>query len=149
MPAHEPFGSGQLQLDREQCLRLLRSVGVGRVAWADGRGRVVVEPVNFAVAGDALVFRTGEGDKLAAARGGAPFAFQADELEPGLRTGWSVLVQASVEIVTDPADRERLEALLGPPWDDSAPKPYVVLLHIGEVSGRRLPVRAGGITFGP
>lgn len=149
VPAHDAFDSHPQRLDREQSLELLRSVGVGRAAWADQDGRVVVVPVGFTVLEDAVLFRTAEGDKLAAVRRGTHFAFEADEVEPALRTGWSVLVHGTPEIVSDSAEHERLGRLLPSPWDRSAPKPYLVLLRIDEVSGRRLPLHPGGVAFGP
>jgi len=79
-------------LDRAACLDLLKSVGLGRVAWAAHDGRVVVEPVNFVLDDEGVVFRTGEGEKLDAVRSGRAFSFGADEVEPALRVGWSVLV---------------------------------------------------------
>jgi uncharacterized protein len=57
-------------LDRDACLELMRTTGLGRVAWTAEDGRVVVEPVNFALDDDGVVFRTGEGDKLDAVRRG-------------------------------------------------------------------------------
>jgi len=134
-------------LDRAECMNLLRSVGLGRAAWTEEDGRVVVEPVNFAVASDMVAFGTAAGSKLDAARRRAPFSFEVDDVEPALRTGWSVLVHGTPEIVTDPVEIERLAPNLQPPWDESAPKPYLVLLAIEEVSGRRLPLSPGGVTW--
>jgi nitroimidazol reductase NimA-like FMN-containing flavoprotein (pyridoxamine 5'-phosphate oxidase superfamily) len=89
-------------LDRAACTELLTTVGLGRAAWAEQTGQVIVEPVNFAVEDDCVVFRTAEGEKLDAVRRGCTFSFEADDVEPALRVGWSVLVPSMTEIVTDP-----------------------------------------------
>jgi nitroimidazol reductase NimA-like FMN-containing flavoprotein (pyridoxamine 5'-phosphate oxidase superfamily) len=134
-------------LDRASSLALLRTVGLGRVAWAEESGRVVVEPVNFAIDGDDVVFRTGEGEKLDAIRRGRNFSFEADQVEPALRVGWSVLMQGAAEIVTEPERLRRLADSTVSPWDESAPKPYFICIRAEHVSGRRLPLHPGGVTF--
>lgn len=48
-------------LDRDAFLSLLRSVDVGRVAWAADDGEVTVVPVNFALAGEDIVFSAAAG----------------------------------------------------------------------------------------
>ncbi|WP_255276608.1 pyridoxamine 5'-phosphate oxidase family protein [Actinomadura madurae] len=45
------------ELDRAECLRLISGGAIGRVAFDDGEGPTVI-PVNYAVADDAVVFRT-------------------------------------------------------------------------------------------
>ncbi|WP_131736282.1 pyridoxamine 5'-phosphate oxidase family protein [Actinomadura roseirufa] len=132
------------QLDEAACRELLGEVQVGRVAWADGTGRAALLPVNFVLDGDAVVFRTAEGAKLEAVRAGRPLTFEADDLEPALRTARSVVVTGPAEIVTDPAEIRRLGGLPLTPWDRSA-KPFLVRLTIQEVTGRRIPVHRGGV----
>ena len=55
-------------------------------------GRVVILPVNFAVAEKVIIFRTAP-DTLLAAYGNAPVSFEADRFDEAHREGWSVLVQ--------------------------------------------------------
>jgi len=50
-------------LDRDAFLELMRTTGLGRVAWTAEDGRVV-EPVTSPWTTTAWCFRTGEGDKL-------------------------------------------------------------------------------------
>jgi Pyridoxamine 5'-phosphate oxidase len=61
----------------EGCLRLLASAPVGRVAFC-ADGEVMVWPVNHAVDGQDVVFRTAHGSKLSAAEGQAVVTFEAD-----------------------------------------------------------------------
>jgi hypothetical protein len=64
-------------LDVDQCLRLLRSVQVGRVALSTPAAPLIF-PVNFVVLDTSVVFRTGEGTKLDAAIRNVAVAFEAD-----------------------------------------------------------------------
>ncbi|MFD0533894.1 pyridoxamine 5'-phosphate oxidase family protein [Actinomadura luteofluorescens] len=45
------------ELDRAECMKLLSGGSIGRVAFDDGEGPTVV-PVNYAVEGDSVIFRT-------------------------------------------------------------------------------------------
>ena len=85
----------------DECWELLRSVPVGRLAMNTPEGLVVI-PVNFVVANEAVVFRTAEGGLLGgAADWGRDVAFQADRIEEALKWGWSVLVQGQLRRVSD------------------------------------------------
>lgn len=132
-------------LDRDACLALLNTVVIGRVAWAGDDRRVVVVPVNFILDDGTVVFRTALGGKLSAVREGRLLSFEADDVEPGLRTGWSVLVSGTAEVVTDTAAIDHLERLPLAPWPSTA-TPYFVRLHADEITGRRLPLHPGGVT---
>ena len=135
-------------LDRGACLELMRTVGLGRVAWTAEDGRVVVEPVNFVIDDDGVVFRTGEGDKLDAVRSGRSFSFEVDEVEPALRVGWSVLVRGRAEVVSDVVSEAGQEGGRLPlPWDRSTARPFLVRIRTEQVSGRRLPLHPGGVSF--
>jgi nitroimidazol reductase NimA-like FMN-containing flavoprotein (pyridoxamine 5'-phosphate oxidase superfamily) len=138
--------SDELQyLDPAACLALIERVTVGRIAWSEGDGTVTILPVNFVMDGEALVFTTAPGAKLDAVRGGRPLTFEADDLEPALRTAWSVLITGQAEIVTDPDEVERLRELPLNPWIRS-PKDLFVRLTPRQISGRRLPLHPGGVT---
>lgn len=132
-------------LDRNSCLELLQTAGIGRVAWAREDGHVVVIPVNFVMDRETVVFKTAEGDKLDAVRQGRAISFQADDVEPALRLGWSVLVTGPADVVTDAEQLRQLAALPLAPWDPG-PKAFFVRLHARDVSGRRLPLHPGTVT---
>ena len=53
------------RLDVPECLHLLRTGGVGRVAWQDNAEGLTVLPVNYRVIGDSVVFRTSAASTLA------------------------------------------------------------------------------------
>ncbi|MFF0789127.1 pyridoxamine 5'-phosphate oxidase family protein [Streptomyces spiralis] len=95
-------------LDRQECLRLLAEVAVGRVVYTR-HALPAVLPVNFSLDTDASVLlRTSAGSDLARAVDGAVVAFEADEFDPENRSGWSVVVTGQAGVVSDPAEHERL-----------------------------------------
>jgi uncharacterized protein len=114
---------------------LLLDAIVGRVALVvDNRPEVL--PVNYLVDHGGLVFRTGEGSKLAAAIGGS-VAFEVDDYDPMLNgDAWSVVVKGTAWDVTP-----RQEALDAPELPEfqwhAASKPRVVRIEPEEISGRR------------
>lgn len=78
-------------LPRDECLRLLATVAVGRVGVTSGALPTIL-PVNFVVTGDQVVIRTAPGTKLDAAVRDTVVAFEADEIDPSAHGGWSVIV---------------------------------------------------------
>lgn len=125
------------ELDREECLRLLRDEAyVGRLAFIlDGRPMVL--PVNYLADGESVVFSTGAGTKLSAVRG-APVAFEIDHSRPLYHSGWSVVVRGVAREVTDPHELERLRR--GPlrSWARGT-REHWVRISVDEVTGRRIP----------
>jgi nitroimidazol reductase NimA-like FMN-containing flavoprotein (pyridoxamine 5'-phosphate oxidase superfamily) len=105
-------------LTREQAIRLLRSVPMGRVAFTY-HAMPAIRPVNHMV-DDAgrIVIRSHEGSAIvstADARRGAVVTYEADLIDTGARAGWTVVVTGLARIVDDPcraaACREALH-----PW---------------------------------
>lgn len=124
-------------LDRDECLRLLDGATLGRVGVSSAALPTVL-PVNFRLVGDRIVFRTGEGTKLAAATRNAVVAFEVDDFDAERRTGWSVVVTGVARPVVD---RDRLSALtdLGIPRWAAGDDGHVVEVSLELVSGRRIP----------
>lgn len=79
-------------LDRPECLRLLATQSVGRVAVNRPGWAPHVVPVNFTVIDDTIVFRTDDGTKLRLLLT-EPVSFEVDFVDDFHRAGWSVLVQ--------------------------------------------------------
>jgi uncharacterized protein len=120
------------------CLRLLASVPIGRVGfYADGE--VVLLPVNHAVDGQDVVFRTAPGSKLTAAQEQELVAFEADDYDLQTRSGWSILVTGRATVVYDEAEVKRLNRLNLHPWATSVEHPFWVRIHPSSVTGRRTP----------
>jgi uncharacterized protein len=124
-------------IDPDECRRLLACSDMGRIA-VDAGGAPIVFPVTFAMDGDAVVFRTGEGTKLHAA-GRGPACFEVDAFDRTTRSGWSVVVQGRLEEVTryDATTRARLEGLGLVPWLEDAGDHWMRLVPT-STTGRRL-----------
>ncbi|MFF5159563.1 pyridoxamine 5'-phosphate oxidase family protein [Streptomyces sp. NPDC000348] len=124
-------------LGRQECLRLLAGVPVGRVIYTR-QALPAVLPVNFSLDTDASVLlATSPGSDLVRAVDGTVVAFEADEFHGETRSGWSVIVTGRATVVTDPAEHERL-ARTGPAsW---MPLRETVFVRIGAeiVTGREL-----------
>lgn len=118
-------------LAREECLVLLASHSVGRVAAVEHDGLPLVVPVNYRVHEETILFRTDIGSKLDALKR-HPIAFQIDEIDPVNRTGWSVLVQGIGHEIA-PHDRELPDP---DPW--AGPRQHLIQIVPRSISGRRL-----------
>ena len=103
------------QLSREECLRLMGSVPVGRIVYTR-QALPAVELVNFALDDGGIIIRTDAGGKLAAATRGAVVAFEADSVDVAGHAGWSVTVVGHAAAVTDGAEIARLEQSGLMPW---------------------------------
>ena len=127
------------QLSREECLRLMGSVPVGRIVYTR-QALPAVELVNFALDGGGIVIRTDAGGKLAAATRGAVVAFEADSVDVAGRAGWSVTVVGHAAAVTDRAEIGRLERLPLTAWAPGN-RDHFIRISAAIVNGRR--IRAG------
>jgi nitroimidazol reductase NimA-like FMN-containing flavoprotein (pyridoxamine 5'-phosphate oxidase superfamily) len=130
--------TGIEMLDREECLRLLATQEVGRVAVVD-HGQPHVMPVNYVLDGDAVVFRTAAGTKLAGATG-SQVAFEVDETDRARRSAWSVVVHGLAQEVTAydaPALVDRIAAIELHPWAEFD-KPHVLRIAPHTITGRRV-----------
>ena len=123
-------------LSREECLRLLASVSVGRIGLSVAALPVVL-PVNFALLDGNVVFRTVEGTKFHAAALGAVVAFEADDYDPSGTRGWSVLIQGVSNVVTDPSELMRVRQLTLHPWAVDGSADRIVRIIASLLSGRR------------
>ena len=86
-------------LDHDECMRLLATQRVGRLAAVAGHHPLVM-PVNFALDHGIIVFRSSAGVKIDAAQH-HNVAFQVDEIDVAQRSGWSVLVTGMAETLSD------------------------------------------------
>lgn len=131
---------GLLRLNDEECWRFLGKHFLGRVAIVH-LGQPMVFPVNYAVDGHAIVFRSAPGTKLAMAALGQDAVFEVDEVFGLFETGTSVMVHGSLHEVTDSDEKARILALPLRPWAPGA-RDHVLRVHPAWVSGRRIPVNA-------
>ena len=124
------------ELSRAECLRLLATAEIGRISYTR-QALPAVELVNFALHDGAIVIRTDAGGKLAAATRRAVVAFEADDLDPVLRSGWSVTVIGRCEEVTAADDVAGLDQLGLESWAPGTRNHFIRIVP-GIVTGQRL-----------
>jgi|SRR5581483_1491861 len=125
------------ELTRAECLELLASQHLGRLAVVLGPETPIIRPVNYLYdrPSQSVVFRTAPGSKLHALRRATRAAFEIDGIEAGL--AWSVIVAGVTAEVSRPSEIARLNALNLRPWAPG-PKPHWIGIAAWTVSGRRI-----------
>jgi nitroimidazol reductase NimA-like FMN-containing flavoprotein (pyridoxamine 5'-phosphate oxidase superfamily) len=134
----DPNDSSLERLSREQCMRLLGSVPVGRIVYTRG-ALPAVELVNFTLDDGDIIIRTDPSGKLAAATRGAVVAFEADSADIAAHAGWSVTIVGVSQAVTDNDEIRRLERLGLDAWAPGE-RPYFMKIPPTIVNGRRIGV---------
>lgn len=86
-------------LDEPECLRLLGTTAIGRVAYTEA-ALPAIRPVSYTLRDGAVVIPTNADSPLALALRGAVVAFEADSYDPAARTGWSVTIVGPSWVVT-------------------------------------------------
>jgi hypothetical protein len=127
-----------------EALTLLAGVPLGRIVFTD-HALPAVRPASHVVDEGQIVVRTHDGSPVLAhdtsavpARGrdeDTVIAYQADSVDVGDRTGWSVVITGTATLVTDPARIARYADTL-PPW--TAAEGGLIRLRPGIVAGYRL-----------
>ncbi len=128
--------SGMGVLSSEECWARLRAARVGRLAFVS-QGDPVILPVNHAVDGESIVFRTTRGAKLLAGDAGLRVAFEVDGFDVDRRSGWSVLVRGSVQTIEDVEAIARLNRLGVWPWADLVDRMHWIRVVVQSVTGRQ------------
>jgi nitroimidazol reductase NimA-like FMN-containing flavoprotein (pyridoxamine 5'-phosphate oxidase superfamily) len=134
--SHGELNPGGLdELNVEECWRLLGTQQVGRLAVMVGHYPLVF-PVNYAVDGREIVFRTEPGTKLyAIERSNVTF-----EVDLPIPTGWSVMVQGvGLELLEERNVElaERSKAAGAVPWAPGE-RDHIVRIVPDHVTGRRI-----------
>ena len=122
-------------LEEDECRRLLRQKHIGRIVWLDADEPQAL-PINYVMDNDTILFRTSPQSVIAKVAHQGSAAFEVDDIDEFLGTGWSVLVTgtpAAVESSELPKsfyDRPQ-------PWA-SGPRNLYIRLEPRRISGRRL-----------
>lgn len=123
-------------LTPHSCWELLSGEAVGRVGvLVDSAPEIY--PVNYAVDGETIVFRTDPGTKLRAVDRSPSVCFEVDRVDPEERSGWSVLVKGRAVELTSAANLVTASELPLHFWT-SGDKSHWVRIVPGEVTGRRI-----------
>ena len=120
-------------LSRDECLRLIATVPIGRVAVIGPNGAPHVVPVNYVIDDTRVLFRTDEGLKLSALRVQI-VTFQVDCFDPTHRVGWSVMVHGRGREVDDLP-----QTIVG--WMGAGQ--HVVCIDVDEIVGRQIRFQPG------
>ena len=129
-----------LELDRQECLRLLGATGVGRIAVSVTEwDHPVIRPVNyvFDAPSQSVLIRSRIGSKLHAVLRSAMAAFEIDGTDPAGRVGWSVIVVGASEEITNPSELRRVDSLGLQPWPPGD-QSHCIRIRASTVSGRRI-----------
>jgi hypothetical protein len=97
------------ELTRNEALLRLGSVPFGRVVFTL-RALPAIRPVNHVVADGRVVFCTSEGTAIVRTgdiRRGTVLTYEADDIDPVARAGWSVIVTGLAWLVDDPRQAAR------------------------------------------
>jgi nitroimidazol reductase NimA-like FMN-containing flavoprotein (pyridoxamine 5'-phosphate oxidase superfamily) len=140
-PAPEPNAPERClrTLSSLECFDLLEPGGIGRVGFTCADG-IMMLPVNFALAGKTIIFRTAP-DTLLALYAEAQVSFEVDHLDEALHEGWSVLMHGHAHKVADEREVKRVEdGTHLEPWAGGARDVYVRITPT-RISGRRIQQR--------
>lgn len=125
------------ELSPQECARLIAAGGVGRFAFCTPMGPQIY-PVTFVVGGDAIIFRTTPYSTLGTLGPGTAAAFEVDDLNPALQTGWSVVANGPAQAMTDADEIAELREHGQPqPWVDGGRTLYI-RLKWRTITGRHI-----------
>ncbi|HEX6248698.1 MAG TPA: pyridoxamine 5'-phosphate oxidase family protein [Nocardioidaceae bacterium] len=125
------------EMSVDECIELVAAGVVGRAAICTPNGPHVV-PVNYAVHGDSIVFRTTPYSVLGTYAWAGDIAFEVDDFDRRTHEGWSVVIMGRGEMIEDIEEIEEIRWSHDPkPWVDG-PRPLYVRLRWREVTGRRI-----------
>jgi uncharacterized protein len=138
-PQFTELRSKLLELPRAECLNLLGRTHFGRLAVSTGEGAPIIRPLNyvFDTRSQSVVFRTAQDTKLHGLLRAKEAAFEIDGIDPGGRTGWSVVVIGMAEEITSTSEIRRLGQLALEVWAPG-PRSHWVRIRARTVSGRRI-----------
>jgi uncharacterized protein len=128
---------GRLEtLDRDECRRLLSSTNIGRLGYCTDLGPRMM-PMNYTLVGESVTFRTGLDTEASPQLFDHPIAFEVDQVDEFLQSGWSVLVVGNAQPL-DEASLLLLDVGQSPePWPEGR-RSLVVQLPLTMMTGRRV-----------
>ena len=127
------------EIRRDECLKLLTTQSMGRLAVADhGAYPPHIVPVNFIVEGDHVIFRSNFGLKFQlSVLAEHSVSFESDLVDDQGHMAWSVVVQGRAELLTE----DEIDALPHgsglDPWAPGERKAWVRIVPY-TVTGRRV-----------
>jgi uncharacterized protein len=123
------------ELSRAECLEQLQRCSVGRVAFTVD-ALPAVRPVNYAVSGNKVLFRTTPGGTLARACDGAVVAFEVDEIPADGGNAWSVVIVGMAAALEGSAELRAVETGLASAVGGD--RRQFLAITIGDITGREV-----------
>ncbi|AZG44873.1 pyridoxamine 5'-phosphate oxidase family protein [Gordonia insulae] len=120
-------------LTDDEAAELLATVTLGRIALSVN-GQPDIYPVNYHAGDGRIVFRTGEGTKLAQIAVNENVAFEADDHDAV--GGWSVVAKGTARVLVSTHDIAAADELSLRPWIPTIKYNYVEI-SVAEIAGRR------------
>ncbi len=140
--------STPIEMTVDECVEQLHSGVVGRVAMSTPVGPRIL-PVNYAMYGDAIVFRTSPYSELGTYGWNSELAFEIDHIDYEKHQGWSVIAIGRSELVEDPDEVADIRRTWDPrPWAAGQRNLYIKLIW-RDISGRRLGADWGRAAMSP
>ncbi len=137
-PEHELDDVGLEILTHDECIELLASSVVGRVAFIE-HGEPVILPVNIGLWNGAIVFSSAPGSKVDAALMLRTVAIEVDGWDETTHGGWSVVARGLATKVTEGREIESLDRLSVRSWIRPGVPKHWISVRISTVTGRRTP----------
>lgn len=116
----------------DECMQLVASLSVGRIAVAAAGDAPLVVPVTYVVHEGTVVFRTGPTTEVARLLGN-PVSFQVDVIDSFHRSGWSVLIRGTAAEI----DAEAQDDVAVQPWVGGDRSRWIRVVPT-TVTGRRI-----------
>lgn len=129
-----------IELDHDEAMRLLAGIDHGRVVFTH-HALPAIRVVNHLVDEGRVIVRTRLTTTVStvvrlSTKAGVVVAYEADDLDPRRRSGWSVVVTGWATTVTNPAQIARYEQLLRP-WVNMT-MDTVIMIRPEIVTGIRI-----------
>ena len=127
-----------LELTKDESWQLLASTSLVRVVFTMN-AMPAIRPVNHLIDDETIIIRAHLGAAVVAhavANDRMVVCYEADELDPVRRTGWSVIATGMARLVREPATVARYEKLLEP-WVEGR-MDYVLAIKPQIITGVRL-----------
>ena len=131
-----PTGGKIIELDRAESLELLTAKKVGRIGFLAEQGPVIL-PMNYVFADNHIIVRTVAFGVLARSAIDQKVAFEVDDVDDFLESGWSVLVTGAGTLLSDDQLQQLKSAASPDPWAEG-PRTLFFSIACDQVSGRRL-----------
>jgi nitroimidazol reductase NimA-like FMN-containing flavoprotein (pyridoxamine 5'-phosphate oxidase superfamily) len=127
------MGFGEItELDAAECWRILGENELGRIA-ASAADSIDIFPVNYAVDGRSIVFRTAPGTKLLELAINDHVAFEVDGHDES--SAWSIVIKGIAERLERQSEMDAAEQLGLAPWIPTL-KYRWVRIRATEITGR-------------